>query len=51
LVTSQPTGISGDITESGLANLRRRAEDSGGCLSLEKAADGGTLLQWSAPLP
>jgi two-component system sensor histidine kinase DevS len=44
-------GISGDITESGLANLRRRAEESGGFLTVEKAADGGTLLRWSAPLP
>jgi signal transduction histidine kinase len=44
-------GISGDITESGLANLRRRAEQCGGSFSLENAAGGGTLLHWSAPLP
>jgi two-component system, NarL family, sensor histidine kinase DevS len=44
-------GISGEITESGLANLRQRAEDSGGSFSVEIAAGGGTLLRWSAPLP
>jgi len=44
-------GISGEITESGLANLRRRAEESGGSVSVEYAAGGGTLLRWSAPLP
>jgi two-component system sensor histidine kinase DevS len=44
-------GISGDVTESGLANLRHRAQQSGGSLNLENAAGGGTLLRWSAPLP
>jgi signal transduction histidine kinase len=50
-VMDNGSGISGDITESGLANLRRRAEESGGFLTVESAADGGTLLRWSAPLP
>ena len=50
-VTDNGPGISGDITESGLANLRRRAEESGGFLSVERAAENGTLLRWSAPLP
>jgi two-component system, NarL family, sensor histidine kinase DevS len=50
-VTDNGSGISGDITESGLANLRRRAEESGGFLNVEKAAENGTLLRWSAPLP
>ena len=44
-------GVSGDITESGVASLRRRAEQSGGTFSLENVAGGGTLLRWSAPLP
>ena len=50
-VVDNGRGISGDITESGLASLRRRAEESGGTFSLENVADGGTLLRWSAPLP
>jgi two-component system, NarL family, sensor histidine kinase DevS len=44
-------GIPADITESGLANLRQRAWQSGGSFSLESTAGGGTLLRWSAPLP
>ena len=50
-VVDNGRGIPGDITESGLASLRRRAEESGGTLTLENVADGGTLLRWSAPLP
>lgn len=43
-------GISGDITASGLANLRQRAEDSGGEFTVENSTGGGTLLRWSTPL-
>ncbi|MET0756455.1 MAG: GAF domain-containing sensor histidine kinase [Mycobacterium sp.] len=50
-VVDNGRGISGDITESGLASLRRRAEESGGNFSLENVAGGGTVLRWSAPLP
>ncbi|MGV0745053.1 GAF domain-containing protein [Mycolicibacterium sp. XJ870] len=44
-------GISGDITESGLANLRHRAQEYGGDFTLGKADGGGLLLRWSVPLP
>jgi two-component system, NarL family, sensor histidine kinase DevS len=44
-------GIPDNLTESGLANLRQRAEESGGFLIVENAAGGGTMLRWSAPLP
>ena len=44
-------GISGDITESGLANLRLRAQQCGGTFSVQNASDGGMKLRWSAPLP
>jgi signal transduction histidine kinase len=44
-------GITGPITESGLSNLRERAEAVGGGLTIEDAAGGGTVLRWSAPLP
>lgn len=43
-------GISGDITESGLRNLRQRADDAGGEFTVENMPTGGTLLRWSAPL-
>lgn len=50
-VTDNGRGISGDITESGLANLRKRAERCGGSFSVENAPGGGAVLRWSAPLP
>ena len=50
-VVDNGRGISGDITGSGLTNLRRRAEDVGGVFTVELGATGGTLLRWYAPLP
>lgn len=43
-------GIAGDITGSGLTNLRQRAQQAGGELSIQAAPRGGTILRWSAPL-
>lgn len=50
-VADNGQGLAETITESGLANLRRRATDSGGEMTVEPARDGGTVLQWWAPLP
>ncbi|BBX82934.1 GAF domain-containing sensor histidine kinase [Mycolicibacterium aubagnense] len=50
-VTDNGEGLAEVITESGLTNLRRRAMDSGGDMSIEPAQDGGTVLRWWAPLP
>jgi signal transduction histidine kinase len=44
-------GLPADITGSGLVNLRKRADEVGGSLMVEKIPTGGTLLRWSAPLP
>lgn len=44
-------GITGDITGSGLTNLRRRAEEVGGDFAIEAVPAGGTRLRWCAPLP
>ena len=44
-------GMPADVTGSGLANLRRRAEDTGGQFSVGESSTGGTHLKWSAPLP
>ncbi len=44
-------GITGPVAESGLANLRHRAEAAGGAFHIGPAAGGGTALHWSAPLP
>lgn len=49
-VVDDGVGISGDITESGLRNLRERADDAGGEFTVENMPTGGTLLRWSAPL-
>lgn len=49
-VVDDGVGISGDITESGLRNLRQRANDAGGEFTVENMPTGGTLLRWSAPL-
>lgn len=49
-VVDNGRGISGDITGSGLTNLRQRAADAGGTLSLDPAEGGGTRLRWCVPL-
>ena len=51
-VVDDGRGISGDITESGLTNLRKRAQQGGGAFTFQNAPGAGrTLLRWSAPLP
>lgn len=50
-VTDNGRGIPDDITGSGLTNLRRRAEQSGGAFTIESPPGAGTVLRWSAPLP
>lgn len=50
-VTDDGCGIGEDVTASGLANLRQRAEEAGGSFTLENMPGGGTKLTWSAPLP
>jgi signal transduction histidine kinase len=50
-VTDNGRGITGAVTESGLANLRDRAEASGGQLRIENRSGGGTVVCWTAPLP
>ncbi len=44
-------GMPADVTASGLNNLRARAEQVGGTLTLNAAPGGGTVLRWVAPLP
>lgn len=43
-------GISELRRESGLRNLRQRAEDLGGSLQIEVAEPSGTVLRWQIPL-
>ncbi|MET8877334.1 ATP-binding protein [Nocardia sp. NPDC004604] len=51
-VTDDGIGVPHDFSRlSGLANLATRAEQAGGSFNVTKGQHGGTMLQWSAPLP
>ncbi|MEZ0382610.1 GAF domain-containing protein [Mycobacterium sp. pW045] len=49
-VADNGRGMPEVVTPSGLANLRRRAEQAGGTFGIEEAPGGGTVVRWSAPL-
>ncbi|ORB86069.1 histidine kinase [Mycobacterium kansasii] len=49
-VSDNGCGMPEHFTGSGLTNLRRRAEEAGGEMAIESTPDGGTSVQWSAPL-
>ncbi|MEZ0580286.1 GAF domain-containing protein [Nocardioides sp. MH1] len=48
-VTDDGRGMPADAIESGLANIRRRAEKRGGTLTIESSRGRGTRLRWSVP--
>lgn len=49
-VSDNGRGMDQPIAESGLANIRRRAERRGGCFRVESSPDEGTTLCWAVPL-
>jgi signal transduction histidine kinase len=50
-VSDDGRGVPADRHESGLANLRRRAEELGGTMTLSEGLDGrGTAVTWVVPL-
>lgn len=49
-VVDNGVGVPDDITESGLSNLRERANDMGGDFVIEIMPGGGSSLRWCAPL-
>ncbi len=49
-VADDGRGIAADVVESGLGNMRERAEKHGGTLSVSSTAGRGTTLTWSVPL-
>ena len=49
-VTDDGVGLPEERSESGLANMRRRAEGAGGEIRLEPATPHGTRLEWRVPL-
>jgi signal transduction histidine kinase len=50
-VTDNGKGIGKTVAESGLANLRERADECAGVFTVEDRPGGGTILRWTAPLP
>lgn len=50
-VVDDGVGIPGSVSASGLANLASRARECGGALQVGPTPDGGTRLEWTAPLP
>ncbi|MBF6299967.1 GAF domain-containing protein [Nocardia amamiensis] len=50
LVEDNGAGMPANVTRSGLANLAHRAHLSDGHCTVERTADGGTRVHWSAPL-
>jgi signal transduction histidine kinase len=49
-VVDDGCGMPADVTPSGLTNLRNRADQLGGAMSVTDAPGGGTALHWSVPL-
>jgi signal transduction histidine kinase len=51
VVTDDGRGIGSEVAESGLRNLRRRAEERGGSCTITTAPGAGTSVRWAVPLP
>ena len=49
-VTDDGVGLPAERSESGLANMRRRAEGAGGEVRLDAVVPHGTRLEWRVPL-
>lgn len=50
-ITDDGIGIADSVASSGLDNLRSRATECGGSLTVHKMPSGGTSLVWAVPLP
>ena len=48
-VTDDGRGLPDDVHESGVGNMRNRAENLGGSLSLESGPGAGTRVCWRVP--
>ncbi|HEY5857164.1 MAG TPA: GAF domain-containing sensor histidine kinase [Aldersonia sp.] len=51
IVTDDGCGIAETPKRSGLANLAARAGEVGGMFTIGRRPEGGTRMEWSAPLP
>lgn len=50
VVIDDGTGLPEGVAQSGLSNLRERAEGVGGSFSIVSRSEGGVQLEWSAPV-
>lgn len=50
VVADNGAGLPEDVQESGLRNIRERAEKLGGSCTVESADGGGTTVSWTVPL-
>ncbi|GAA1883496.1 sensor histidine kinase [Lapillicoccus jejuensis] len=50
VVSDDGRGFAADVAESGLRNIRARAEQHGGTLTVRSAPGAGTRLEWRVPL-
>jgi PAS domain S-box-containing protein len=50
VIEDDGVGMASSDRESGLANLRSRAKELGGALSVTSSADEGTRVEWRVPL-
>lgn len=50
VVVDDGTGLPEGVSQSGLSNLRERAEGVGGSFSIVSRPEGGVQLEWSAPV-
>ena len=49
-VADDGVGLPDEVSESGLRNARRRADDLDGTLAVSPVGERGTLLVWRVPL-
>jgi signal transduction histidine kinase len=49
-VADDGVGLPPEVSESGLRNARRRADDLGGTLEVSRVGERGTVLVWRVPL-
>jgi signal transduction histidine kinase len=49
-VADDGVGLPAEVSESGLRNARRRADDLGGTLTVSAVGERGTVLVWRVPL-
>ncbi len=49
-VADDGVGLPASVSESGLRNARRRADDLGGTLAVSPVGERGTVLVWRVPL-